>query len=390
MPTPGPLTIFRREAMASDFEVALNESQDEYGADAALDALDEIDRVEEMLSVFRPTSAASRLNLLAAEIPVRVDDELLELMETCIRLGEETNGAFDVAAAPLWRAWGFANREGEFPPEDKLQRALALSGARHVRVDVAQGTVAFDEEGVELNFGGIGKGFALDLAAKKLSDAGLTNFMIQGGKSGLVARGGRFDDYAPGVLAELSTANASVNAVEDEDEDDEFDEESGFKRRRELSDAETLDALLPEAFKADAEIQAQARLEQESIGWTIGVAHPLAPDKRLGEIWLRDRALATSGSTYQFFRAGGKRYSHIIDPRTGYPTTGVLATTVLAPTATEADAFSTAFFVLGADETEAFCKRRPDVSALLVLERETAPGYEIVTFNMGPEIFRAF
>ncbi|MBQ1864979.1 MAG: FAD:protein FMN transferase, partial [Thermoguttaceae bacterium] len=76
-------------------------------------------------------------------------------------------------------------------------------------------------------------------------------------------------------------------------------------------------------------------------------------------------------------------------PRTGYPTLGVLSTTVLAPTATEADALSTAFFVLGPEKSEAFCARRLDVGALLVLERDAAPGYEVVTFNLGPDVFRA-
>ncbi|MBR5759653.1 MAG: FAD:protein FMN transferase, partial [Thermoguttaceae bacterium] len=120
--TPGALTVFRRAAMASDFEAAFNESADEDVADAALDALDEVDRVEEALSVFRPTSAVSRLNLLGAEMSVRVDDELWNWIETSIRLGEETDGAFDVASAPLWRVWGFANRDGEFPKEEDRLR----------------------------------------------------------------------------------------------------------------------------------------------------------------------------------------------------------------------------------------------------------------------------
>ena len=280
----------------------------------------------------------------------------------------------------MWRAWGFANRDGEFPPEDKLKRALELSGRRHLRLDDAAQTVAFDAEGVELNFGAIGKGIALDAAAKKLRDRGVIDYLIQGGKSGAVASGGRFDDYAPNVIA----------PVEEEEEDPDFDEESGLPRRNAPTAKESLDALTPEAFKPDEALLLAKRLENEPIGWTIGVAHPLAPEKRLGELWLRDCALATSGSTYQFFRAGGKRYSHIIDPRTGMPTLGVLSTTVLAPTATEADALSTAFFVLGPDKTEEFCARRPDVAALLVVEREKDPGYEILTFNLGPDVFRAF
>ena len=379
-PQPGPLTVYRREAMASDFEVALNESADEDGADAALDALDEVDRIEDALSVFRPTSAVSRVNLLAAEAPVRVDDELWNWLQTSVRLGEETEGAFDVAAAPLWRAWGFADRDGEFPPEDKLRRALALSGQSRLRFDETARTVAFEQEGVELNFGAIGKGIALDAAAAKLEERGVFDFLIQGGKSGVVARGGRAGDYAPNVLAELSAGAR-------EDKEPEIDEESGLRRRRDSSE-ETFDAILPDALKPDGALLAAERLRLEPTGWTIGIAHPLYPEKRLGKLWLRNRALATSGSTYQFFRAGGKRYSHIIDPRTGYPASGVLSATALAGSGAEADALSTAFFVLGVEESMAFCERRPDVGALLIVEREKSPGYEIVTINLDDQTWR--
>ncbi len=379
-PQPGPLTVFRHEAMASDFEVALNESQDEQGADAALDALDEVDRVEEELSVFRPNSAVSRINLLAGEIPVKVDRELWDWLELSIRLGKDTDGAFDIASAPLWRAWGFADRDGEFPPEDKLKRAIELSGAKNVRMDELAQTVAFEQNGVELNFGAIGKGLALDCAAKKLEERGVFNYLIQGGKSGAIARGGRLNDYSPDDL-DKTIVKKNV--------DDEFDEESGLRKRTiPPTNGNEIQELLPEALRTDESLAVAAKLQDCATGWSIGVAHPLAPEKRLGRLWLHDCALATSGTTYQFFRAGGKRYSHIIDPRTGYPTLGMLATTILAPTAAEADALSTAFFVLGPEKTREFCERRPDVGALLIVECEIEPGYKILTFNIDSNVFR--
>lgn len=446
----GPLTVYRRAAMASDFEVSLNATRDDSGADAALDALDEVDRVENVLSIFRPTTLASRVNLLAAELNVRVDEEFWGWLETAIRFSEETEGAFDVAAAPIWRAWGFAKRDGAFPAPEVVERALQLSGTRHLQLDEAERSIAFDEEGVELNFGAIGKGIALDAAAQKLLAGGQTNFLIQGGKSGCVARGGRlnddlfvFGDFAdeesdesddenrndenrddenrnketnatrPDVfppnavfafgsavetvltqgLGALSSSNdaASLGGETDEDDDPEFDEESGQRRRTSRrADEEAVEALIPEFLRPDAETERLALLSKSRRfkGWTIGVAHPLFPERRIGEIFLRDRALGTSGSTYQFFRCGGKRYSHVVDPRTGYPTTGVLSTTVLAPTATEADALSTAFFVLGPEKTAAFCANRPEIGALLVLERETSPGYALATFNLGPDVWR--
>ena len=380
---PGPLTIFQRRAMASDFEVLVNETDDADGetfaADAAIAALDEVERVEEILSVFKPHSKVSRINQLASEMNVRVDDELWGWLDASLRFGRLTDGAFDVASAPLWKAWGFARRDGEFPAPDALKKALEKSGARHLRLDPETRTVAFDEEGVELNFGAIGKGIALDAATAILEERGIGSFLIQGGKSGVVARGGRKNDYAPDVPRPSTDSEIP--------EDEEIDEESGLPKRgaAKRSDAvAALDALLPN-LAPDAPV---APPENAPVGWTIGVAHPLRPDRRLAELWLRDRALATSGSTWQFFRSGGKRYSHVIDPRSGYPTTGVLSTTVLAPTATEADALSTAFFVAGVEKAAEFCERRPDVAALFVLERETSPGYEIATFNLDERVFR--
>lgn len=429
----GPLTVYRRAAMASDFEVSLNATRDDSGADAALDALDEVDRVENVLSIFRPTTLASRVNLLASELNVRVDEEFWGWLETAIRFSEETEGAFDVAAAPIWRAWGFAKRDGAFPAPEIIERALQLSGTRHLQLDEAERSIAFDEEGVELNFGAIGKGIALDAAAQKLLDGGQTDFLIQGGKSGCVARGGRLNDdlFVFGDFSDKETDQAEADktrsdvypenavfafgsAVEtvltqglnaifssndaksrgdatDENDDPEFDEESGRRRRTSRrDDEEAVEALIPEFLRPDAETERLALLSKARRfpGWTIGVAHPLFPERRVGEIFLRDRALGTSGSTYQFFRCGGKRYSHVVDPRTGYPTTGVLSTTVLAPTATEADALSTAFFVLGPEKTAAFCAKRPEIGALLVLERETSPGYALATFNLGPDVWR--
>lgn len=429
----GPLTVYRRAAMASDFEVSLNATRDDSGADAALDALDEVDRIENVLSIFRPTTLASRVNLLAAELNVRVDEEFWGWLETAIRFSEETEGAFDVAAAPIWRAWGFAKRDGAFPAPEIIERALELSGTRHLQLDEVERSIAFDQEGVELNFGAIGKGIALDAAAQKLLDGAQTDFLIQGGKSGCVARGGRFNDelfvfgdfpdketdqaeadetrfeafpqnavFAFGAAIEtvltqgldaLSVSNDAKSRGDEtyEDDDPEFDEESGRRRKTSRrADEEAVEALIPEFLRPDAETERLALLSKARRfpGWTIGVAHPLFPERRIGEIFLRDRALGTSGSTYQFFRCGGKRYSHVVDPRTGYPTTGVLSTTVLAPTATEADALSTAFFVLGPEKTAAFCAKRPEIGALLVLERETSPGYALATFNLGPDVWR--
>ncbi len=126
----------------------------------------------------------------------------------------------------------------------------------------------------------------------------------------------------------------------------------------------------------------------ESGGWDVGIRHPLRPDRRLAEIRLRDRALATSGSGVQFFRHQGRRLGHVLDPRTGQPAEGVLSVTVLAPTAAEADALATALYVLGVDGGLDFCRSREDLAAVYVLPARRAGGMEVVRFGLDDAEWR--
>lgn len=101
-------------------------------------------------------------------------------------------------------------------------------------------------------------------------------------------------------------------------------------------------------------------------GWPVGIGNPLFTNRRLGTILLRDQALATSGSNIQYFRHRGRRYGHILDPRTGWPAEGLLSATVLAPTAAMADAVSTAIFVLGVENARSCCDNLEAVGVILM------------------------
>ncbi len=101
-------------------------------------------------------------------------------------------------------------------------------------------------------------------------------------------------------------------------------------------------------------------------GWPIGLKNPLFTDKRYATILLKNSGMSTSGSNIQFFRFEGKRYGHLLDPRTGWPANGLLSVTVIAPTATEADALSTAFYAMGLDKAVQYCDDHPQVGAILV------------------------
>ena len=101
-------------------------------------------------------------------------------------------------------------------------------------------------------------------------------------------------------------------------------------------------------------------------GWPVGLKNPLFTDKRYATIVLHNQAMSTSGSNIQYFRHSGQRYGHLLDPRTGWPAEGLLSVTVITPSATDADALSTALYVMGLDNALEYCDDHPEVGAILV------------------------
>jgi thiamine biosynthesis lipoprotein len=132
----------------------------------------------------------------------------------------------------------------------------------------------------------------------------------------------------------------------------------------------------------------RALSDSQGRGWLVAVKHPFRPDEVLLELWLRDRAIGTSGSGNQFFHFEGKRYGHILDPRTGWPANRVLSATVLAHDAATADALATAFFVMGVEESLTFCESRPELAAIFVCPASRAGDIELVTHGLKPEEIR--
>ncbi len=156
---------------------------------AAAAALDEIDRVDRLLSHYRADSPLSRVNREGARGPVAVDRELFDFLALCLRWSRESGGAFDVTVAPLMSAWGFFRGDGRVPAEAEIADARALVGASHVVLDAAAGTVRFDRAGVALDLGGIGKGYAVDRAVAVLRARGLASALVNAGGSSVYGLG---------------------------------------------------------------------------------------------------------------------------------------------------------------------------------------------------------
>ena len=166
-----------------------------YGRDAAAlariteEALDEVDRIDRLMSHYRPESPLSRVNREAAQHPVTVDPELFDFIAGAMRYNRESDGAFDITVGPLMKAWGFFRGEGRMPSDDELAAARRSVGASHVRLNAADRTIAFDRPGVELDLGGIAKGYAVDRAVALLQQRGVSAALVSAGGSTIYALG---------------------------------------------------------------------------------------------------------------------------------------------------------------------------------------------------------
>jgi thiamine biosynthesis lipoprotein len=125
-----------------------------------------------------------------------------------------------------------------------------------------------------------------------------------------------------------------------------------------------------------------------SRGWSVGIRHPWNRERRLAEVRMRDQALGTSAATFQHLEYAGRKLGHILDPRTGWPAEGIASASVIAPTAAEADALATAFYILGVERARTYCDAHPGIRALLLPAGEAAQpvvlGLDAAMINVVP------
>ena len=267
-------------------------------AEAFEAAFAEIRKADELLSHYRDDSALTRLNREAARGPIEVEPGLYDVLALSRKFAELSDGAFDPTAGALVALWEEAEQVGRPPADEERQEILRHVGWRKVEL-LDGGRVRFRTSGVRVNFGAIGKGWALDRALAVLKGRGVHNALLSAGTSTVYALGS----------------------------------------------------------------------DRSGHGWRISLRDPLRPDgeddEEAAAFYVRDGAVSTSADYERSLVIRDKRYSHIIDPRNGLPVGAVrraaggkiLSATVQAPTAAEADALSTAVFVMGMDKGRDFLKR---------------------------------
>lgn len=294
--------VLARRLMGTRFELAL--PGDSGPAEAARlraageEALDEIERLDRQLSRFRADSEIAALNDRAGQEMMRIDPRLFRLLERLRGLWEETGGAFDPTVGPLMRAWGFDRASGAWPEARAAETARALTGMEALELSADDCSARLARNGMELDLGGAGKGYALDEAMGLLEDLGVEHALLHGGTSSVVARG-----------------------------------ESG------------------------------------DGPWRVAVADPRHPQEALAVATLSDDARLGVSAVHgkAFIGPDGRLCGHVLDPRSGRPVSGARLAAVLLPSATDADAWSTALLVLGRSGLESLA-RRPGAAALLLEE----------------------
>lgn len=294
-PTGGSTIRLSTRAMATEFAVVMNPGPSGQVMHAS-DALDLLHELEQLMTVYRDTSEMSRVNAAAAAGPVEIDARLFDILDQSRQIFLDTKGGFDPSSGPLIALWRECRQQGRIPSQQEIEECLQHTGMEQFQFDHAARTIEYRSPENELNLGGIGKGYALDVAGQFLTEQELENWLFYGGFSSILASG---------------THNQ-----------------------------------LP--------------------GWPIGIKNPLFTNQRLGTVLLQNASMSTSGSSVQHFRHAGKRYGHILDPRTGWPVSELLSVTVIAPNAALADALSTAFYVIGIEKALEYCDNHSEVGTILI------------------------
>lgn len=312
--------------MATRFEIVLHGEHDVALRAAAEEALDEIERLEAQLNLYQPTSEISHINARAAFESVQVEPSLFRLLQHAQRLSRETDGAFDITIAPLMRCWGFMRGTGRLPDPADVIEARERVGMRWVSLDEERFTVRFTREGVMLDLGSIGKGYALERAAERLREAGVSRGILHGGTSTVYGLGSPMD-------------------------------------------AEAWKVAVPKPEFAEQTI---------ALGAT-SLHEPSGLDDFLAVVPLKDEALSVSAVWGKAFAAGDRVYGHVIDPRKGEPVDGAVLAAVALPSVTESDALSTALLILGAAGHEQIVGLRNGMRTLVVSRREQGGPFSVVS-----------
>jgi len=177
------------EAMGTVFTIVVYGRERNFLAEVVEQAFQEVDRIDGQMSNYKPSSELSAINREAASHPLVVEPGLFHLLEICVGRSAETDGAFDVTVGPLMKSWGFFRGRSRLPSPAELNHVLEHVGYQHLKLDAERRTIRFDVPGVEIDLGGIAKGYAVDRAVDVLRANGVQSALVSSGMSSIYALG---------------------------------------------------------------------------------------------------------------------------------------------------------------------------------------------------------
>lgn len=281
--------------MGSRFDLTVVAKDSIEGNNYINTAIAEITRIENLISSWDENSQASEINRNAGIKPVKVDEELFNLIERAIAVSKLTDGAFDISYASMDRIWKFDGSMTKMPSKEEISASVEKVGYKNILLDKAKGTVFLKLKGMKIGFGAIGKGYAADKAKQLLISKGVS--------SGIINASG-----------DMNTWGKQPNGKD----------------------------------------------------WTVAITNPMNKNKAFALLPLKQGAVVTSGDYEKFVMFDGVRYAHIINPKTGYPSKGIISVTVFAPSAELADALATSIFVMGKEVGLDRINQIPNVECIFI------------------------
>lgn len=281
--------------MGSSFEITVVTNSQDQGNHYINLAINEITRIEKLISSWDKNSQTSEINRNAGIKPVIVDEELFHLIQRTVKISKLTNGAFDISFASMDKIWHFDGKMKEMPSEVEITASVSKVGYQNIILDKENSIVFLKLEGMKIGFGAIGKGYAADKAKDLLISKGVP--------SGIINASG-----------DMNTWGKQPNGSE----------------------------------------------------WKVAITNPMDKNKVFALLPITNGAVVTSGNYEKFVNFNGKRYTHIINPRTGYPSSGIISVTVFAPKAELADALATSVFVMGIEAGLDRINQLPKIECIII------------------------
>lgn len=287
--------------MGNQFEFSVVGPNEKWCEEKIAIAIAEVQRIEKLLTTFSTDSITYQINENAGIQPVVVPEEVFGLIQRCQMLSRITQGAFDISYGGIDKKfWNFDLKMTSLPNPEAAKKAVALINYENIILDEEAKTVFLKLQGMRIGFGGIGKGYAAEMAKKKLLENGVSNGIVN--------------------------ASGDLSAW-------------GYQENGEP--------------------------------WTIGIANPNHRKDFFSTFKITNKAVATSGNYEKFVIINNKKYSHTIDPKTGYPVSGIKSVTIIAENAEIADALATPVTVMGIEVGLDFINQLKHIGCIIIDDFDT-------------------